>query len=177
MEIRGFRAPARKVRRAIALNLPCQTLCYAGVMSRRWFIRGCFAGLSLICISMWGWSYPFREHLAYNGATSQEIVIEIGGGSLFLGRNWGFMHPPGWQYYHTSADPHAGEMDSLGYRLLRFQFAYSPPPAGWGPIAKIPFWFLTALCICLLWISWRKTRPLPKGRSFPVEAQLSLKHA
>jgi hypothetical protein len=128
----------------------------------------------LLCVGAWGWSYPFREHVDYkrNGGR-QDWVFEIGGGAVFVGRNWGGWQggaedTPGWHYEHLGKDPWAGELDTGGLRLLGFQFFTSPaPPAGLGSFIKVPFWFASTLLAIALLLVWRKTdKPSPKSRGF-----------
>ncbi|MEX0775164.1 MAG: hypothetical protein WD042_05560 [Phycisphaeraceae bacterium] len=136
-------------------------------MKHRRLVRSVFLGLLFLCVIAWGWSYPYREHLAYNGVHSQDWVIELGGGAVFLGRHWGYMDPPGWDYYHIGKDPHAGDLRGAGFSLLGFQFFTSPAPpalAGMGSFVIVPFWFLTTLLALALILVWRKTRKAKPGR-------------
>jgi hypothetical protein len=139
-------------------------------MGRRRFIHDFFLALFLFCAGLWGWSYPFREHVDYTGSTGgQEWVVEVGGGAVFVGRNWGgwgAKDAPGWHYAHLGKAPSAGELDSAGFRLFGFQFFNSvAPPAGMGSFAKVPFWFINTLSVMALLVVWWRTRKPAVGSS------------
>ena len=128
------------------------------VATCRRLVRGAFLFLFVLSVGCWGWSYPYREHLSYNGDQSQACVIELGGGAVFLGRDWGFMTPPGWSYYHVGHDHDAGELDGAGFGMLGFQCFTSPaPPNGIGSFVKIPFWFLCTVSAVAMIFVWRRT--------------------
>lgn len=131
-------------------------------MRHRWLIRILFIGLFLLCIAMWGWSYPFREHIDYTGRTGfLEWEFEIGDGGIFMGRNWGFSSPNEafhWHYEHLGQDPWAGEIYTAGFRLFGFQFFRSPMPhAGMVTFVIIPLWFVSSMSALALVLVWRKT--------------------
>jgi hypothetical protein len=138
-------------------------------MGNRWLIRGSFMLPVLLCVVAWGWSYPFRERIAYAGASGvQEWAIELGDGGLFLGRSWGCTEVPGWSYEHLGKDPFASDIYGAGFCLFGFQFFRSPvPPSGIGSFLIIPFWFPTVLSVMLLFFVWRRTKP-KNGGAVPV---------
>ena len=139
-------------------------------MRRRWIIRIGSIFLLLLCLSAWAWSLAYSERLAYVSDHSQDCIIDIEAGKIFLGRNWGWVETRGWNYQHLQAE-WDDELESAGRRWLGFQVFTSPPPVygGMGSFVKIPFWFPTAICTGLLWFVWRITRPQFKGRAFPID--------
>jgi hypothetical protein len=117
--------------------------------------------LFLLCLGVWGWSYPFREHLDYKAGPTglQTWFVEIGNGAITIGRNFGGYvggaeDLPGWHYWHLGRDTrYASELDTLGFRLLGFQL-FTSHAATQRPVAyvEIPFWFVsTVMGFLFLW--------------------------
>jgi hypothetical protein len=129
------------------------------------FVPCLLIGLLLLCLSAWAWSCPYREHVDYKAGPKgpQTWVFEIGGGAIFVGRNWGGWEGGaedlrGWHYQHLGKDPFASDLDNAGFRLLGMQiFTSQAPPKGIGSFIMIPFWFLTiASTLALVIVWWRQ---------------------
>ena len=142
-------------------------------MFQRWLIRGMALTLLTLCVAAWaasclttvwveydsprwGWSLSLES-----GTLRANDVRSLDGKMLQLGAHGWFA---GWhEANQLMADP-----PPFLYRLGGFGYwSRSLAPYGHRSVGA-PLWFPTLLSALLLWLAWRKTRPMYNGRGFPV---------
>jgi hypothetical protein len=139
-------------------------------MKRRWIIRSFFIGLLVLCVGGWVGSYWFGWGIS---SSAQEAwVIECESGRMYLAMwnsfGWPGSHPhdPGSVYFFIADSKYLGSVARRYHHFIGFQ---SINDLDGGRCIIIPLWFPTAISAALLLFVWRKARPKPKGRAFPVE--------
>jgi hypothetical protein len=137
-------------------------------MNRRWIIRSISIGLLLLCVTGWGCSFLCWAGIQNRqDATTYEMTVSQGTGQLDL--RWGYetSTPEGWSLDIGKIGD--GFPTPAGSRALGFHIAYENSPTDIGDFeVDVPLWFPTGVSVILVWLAWRKTRPV--GHAFPVEA-------
>lgn len=145
-------------------------------MLRRWIIRSLSLTLVLFVLTAWVASYWDTATLVHYTPMGPDgsgqngfLVIRTGHISFLregplLSADWHagltsntFTHwwvPQFLDYYFADAK----------YRFLGFYF-----DIGITQFVSLPLWFPTLLSAGLLWLIWRKTKPNPPGRAFPID--------
>jgi len=129
---------------------------------KRWIIRSFFIGLLLLFVGGWILSYKWSWDLSHQGYNFWSV-----------GCVWGTCEINWWG--HVQFRPSGFKLDNLSpatdylpyyrHHLLGFHLTTELDAI----FLAIPFYFPTTICAALLWLAWRKTRPKPEGRAFPVE--------
>ena len=146
---------------------------------KRLIIRSFFIMLLLLGVGGWGWSYFYTVDLSYSASTGRlhtqfgtiTVEGEISGGKLILVC---FDNPWYWRGWSFSQNRRRSKNDLETYveqwndwQLLGFRFYID------GTyhlrFIQIPLWFPSIVFSIGYWLVWRKTRPKPIGRAFPVE--------
>jgi len=135
----------------------------------RWLVRIFCGGVAIFFMAGWITSYLFPLQFFINAPKHDYVCVEFTGGRISFahasdvggGNSWQFDlrkgHEGEWEWLERSSKVH----------FLGFVY-YHPSIAEW--CHTIPFWFPTLLSAILVWLAWRKTRPVRRG--FPVEAPI-----
>ena len=142
---------------------------------KRWIIRSFFIGLLLLCVGGWLVSFKVGWVVGYNNVHNHneyEMVVHWGKirFSFLDGHHAVAFVPDGWFQDTFPAYPLKGtnaDADLYGRKFVGFESG----EVGRRQWISIPFWFPTTISAAFLWLVWRKTRPKPKGRAFPVELE------
>jgi hypothetical protein len=126
---------------------------------KRWIIRTFFIGLLLLFAGGWVGSYKYGWEVGYRNNNTWVLEVNRGRIDLDWWDSFNIHEEQGW--YGRSAYAQV----PINYDHLGF-FWMNEAGIIW---LSIPFWFPTTVSAALLWWVWRKTRPKPVGRAFPVE--------
>ena len=138
-------------------------------MLRRWLMFGLALMLLSLCLGAWGVSYWREIYASHNGKTYLDFILNSGRLEIYRGTSQGTA--PGWHFVNAEAlswdrlDQHS--------KFCWLGFSYSVGID--GSYFTIPFWLPSLLSLLFLWFAWRKTRPKPKGKAFPIEPSIEAK--
>lgn len=146
-------------------------------MTKRWIIRIFFIALLTLCVVAWVGSYFRSVGIAFNGSHRfSSVDVDCGEVHLYDFAGLKTVVLTSLPFYSGPASPDAVRnwLRTMTYHHLGF--GVSPyhdvhvvgRKINWGD-AMFPLWFPSLLCTLLLWFVWRKTKPKPIGRAFPVE--------
>ena len=135
-------------------------------MIKRWLFRSFFIGLLVLCVGAWVISRWWTSEFTYLGTSYDGATLADG--RIGFGQN----HSPstfrtGW---HQDFRPNVRgywSVSDLSPNLHGLGFSCYHDSGRWDII--IPLWLPTLLLAGLNWFVWRKTKPKPVGRAFPIE--------
>ena len=135
---------------------------------KRWIIRSFFIGLLLLCMGGWVVTAKYQCFIAYrHGGHAIDCNLYLGVICVvFVSSATG---PTGWDHFVICL-PHARfwPPELFWDHHMFWGFGFDHRASAFTRFA-VPYWFTILVSAALLWLVWRKTRPKPKGRAFPVE--------
>jgi hypothetical protein len=134
-------------------------------MPRRWLIRSLFIILAILCAVAWIGTHWRVADIGYVGKT--RIGLELDEGRLGILSTNNFQDTPGWHLSLTASHDTPWQVVERTAQCHALGFAFTADPS--ELLVVIPLWFPTLISAFTLWFAWRKTRPKPIGRAFPVE--------
>ena len=139
-------------------------------MLRRWLIFGLALMLLTLCLAAWGVSY-WRELYAYhNGKTY--LSFALNSGRVLTSWTSGEGTASGWDFVNAEAFTWDGLDERSIFSRLGFSYGVDAVRSSYF---MIPLWFPSLLSLFFLWFAWRKARPKPKGKAFPIEPTVEAK--
>ena len=142
-------------------------------MKRR-IILSFFIGLLLLFVGEWVGSYKCWLEIDFQYSNQWNVGCFRGKVNLLWIDKLSFIHSLYKQGVYVHAGPAPALIDGEAYSSYYGAFHYMGFSIMNEDAVKyfaVPFWFPTTLSAALLLLVWRKTRPMGKGRAFPVELE------
>ena len=141
-----------------------------GAMKRRWIIRVIFMLPILLCVVGWVWSSTHNGVIDFSrDGRGIELASSYGAVTGVLDLDAEKWHDGWYRTVRPIPGVHFWPEGTFGLRSF-LGLTYFSNKAGSNFYIDVPYWFLILIFSAPLFFVWRKTRPLVKGRAFPVEA-------
>lgn len=139
-------------------------------MFRRWLIRG--LALALLMLGLVAWVGSYARAIVIHDVGRTWIRMSVSAGRMgFRQGDTAIALSPGWH-----ADVFRSDID----RWMDFDTMAQHHAFGFATYRNttyktidramtVPIWFPTLLSALLLWLLWRRTKPIPKAQGFPIE--------